>query len=287
MWNNQKISVVFPVYNEEAGILQAIEEFFAVSQVDEIIVVNNNSSDRSEEIVMTTRARLVNENNQGYGYALRRGLKEATGDLIILAEPDGTFLGRDLIKLLAYADDFEMVMGTRTSCELIWESANMHFFLRIGNLVVAKLLQLLFNTPSLSDCGCTLRLIHKNVLQSFVNDLTVGKSHFLPEMVVLARLNSTRMIEVPVNYKGRKGVSKITGSTITAIKVGLNMTLLILGYRVKSWLGLVKIRRSSTDKKALTSTFRSEIESSKSPVPNPILNGKTQSSAVPQNFKST
>ena len=59
---------------------------------------------------------------QGYGHALRRGLREATGDLVILAEPDGTFVGRDVLKLLAYADDFDMVCGTRTTRELIWDA---------------------------------------------------------------------------------------------------------------------------------------------------------------------
>jgi hypothetical protein len=64
---------------------------------------------------MATRARVVRETAQGYGHALRRGLREATGDLVIMAEPDGTFVGRDVMKLLAYADDFEMVCGTRTT----------------------------------------------------------------------------------------------------------------------------------------------------------------------------
>ena len=64
-----------------------------------------------------------------------------------------------MLKLLAYADDFDMVCGTRTTRELIWEQANMGWFLRIGNLAVAKLMQVLYDGPSLSDCGCTLRLI--------------------------------------------------------------------------------------------------------------------------------
>ena len=85
----------------------------------------------------------MQEPAQGYGHALRRGLREASGDLVILAEPDGTFVGRDVLKLLAYADDFDMVCGTRTTRELIWTQANMGWFLRVGNLVVAKFLQVL------------------------------------------------------------------------------------------------------------------------------------------------
>lgn len=119
MWNDKSVSVVFPCYNEEEGTGRAIEDFFAAGYVDEIVVVDNNSRDRSAEIVRATKARLVTETNQGYGVALRRGLQEASGDLIILAEPDGTFMGKDALKLLAYADDFEMVCGTRTTRELI------------------------------------------------------------------------------------------------------------------------------------------------------------------------
>jgi glycosyltransferase involved in cell wall biosynthesis len=81
-----------------------------------------------------TSARVITEINQGYGHALRRGLREATGDFVIMAEPDGTFVARDVHKLLAYADDFDMVCGTRTTRELIWEQANMGRFPPLGQL---------------------------------------------------------------------------------------------------------------------------------------------------------
>ena len=123
--------------------------------VDEVVVVDNNSRDRTADEAARTPARIVRETAQGYGHALRRGLREATSDLIILAEPDGTFVGRDIVKLLAYADDFDMVCGTRTTRELIWEQANMGWFLRVGNWAVAKMVQVLYGGPSLTDCGCT------------------------------------------------------------------------------------------------------------------------------------
>ena len=166
---------------------------------------------------------MVRETEQGYGHALRRGLREATGDLIIMAEPDGTFVGRDVLKLLAYSEDFDMVCGTRTTRELIWEQANMGWFLRIGNWAVAKLIQVLYDGPSLTDCGCTLRLTHRTALARFIDDLTVGGSHFLPEMVILGLKRGLRIIEVPVNYRGRIGDSKITGSFKGALRTGVNM----------------------------------------------------------------
>jgi glycosyltransferase involved in cell wall biosynthesis len=231
MYNEKKVSVVFPAYNEELYIRCAIEDFFIPGIVDEIVVVNNNSRDRTAEEASQTNARVVLETRQGYGFALQRGMREATGDLIILAEPDGTFIGRDVLKLLAYSEDFELVCGTRTTRELIWSEANMGWFLRHGNWAVAKMLQLLYNGPSLSDCGCTLRLIHRQALARIQDKFTVGGSHFLPEMVILALKHKIRMIEIPVNYRGRVGESKITGNFKGVLRTGLRMIGLILSYK--------------------------------------------------------
>ena len=177
---------MLPAYNEEPHIRAGRRGFLRCRA----------SSTRSSSSTTTrgtarpkkrprTRARVVRETAQGYGHALRRGLREATGDIVIMAEPDGTFVGRDVLKLLAYADDFDMVCGTRTTRELIWEQANMGWFLRVGNWAVAKMIQVLYDGPSLTDCGCTLRLMHRPRSSGFSIELTVGGSHFLPEMVIL------------------------------------------------------------------------------------------------------
>jgi len=218
MYGDRSVSVVFPAYNEEENIRSAVEDFFGTGVVDEIVVVDNNSRDRTAEEAAMAKARVVRETRQGYGNALRRGLREATGDIIIMAEPDGTFLGRDVHKLLAYADDFEMVCGT----------ANMGWFLRVGNWVVAKLLQVLYDGPSLSDCGCTMRLIHRAALEKFRDELTVGGSHFLPEMLIRALQRKIKVIEVPVNYRGRVGESKITGTLRGTLRTGFRMIGLIM-----------------------------------------------------------
>jgi glycosyltransferase involved in cell wall biosynthesis len=231
MYGSLKVSVVLPAYNEEPNIRSAVEEFFATGVVDEIIVVDNNSRDRTLEQARQTSARVVQESKQGYGNALRRGLRESTGDVVVMSEPDGTFVARDILKLLAYSEDFEMVCGTRTTQELIWEQANMGWFLRKGNWAVAKMIQLLYDGPSLSDCGCTFRLTHRSALRRIVDDLTVGGSHFLPEMVILALKRNLKIIEVPVNYRGRIGESKITGNLKGALRTGFRMIGIILKYR--------------------------------------------------------
>jgi glycosyltransferase involved in cell wall biosynthesis len=233
MHGTKTVSVVLPAYNEEKYIRPAVEDFFSSGVVDEVVVIDNNSRDRTAQEAGATRARVVPETRQGYGYALQRGLREASGDIIILAEPDGTFMGRDVLKLLAYADDFDMVCGTRTTRELIWEQANMGWFLRIGNWTVAKMIQFLYGGPSLSDCGCTLRLTHRAALETFRDDLTVGASHFLPEMVILGLKRRLKIIEIPVNYRGRVGESKITGSLKGTLRTGFRMIGIVLKYRFK------------------------------------------------------
>ena len=234
MWHNRTVSVVFPVYNEEEGIVGAIEDFFSTGVVDEVIAVDNNSKDRSAELIRSTRARLVSEPRQGYGFALRRGLSEAKTDLVILAEPDGTFMGKDIMKLLAYSDDFDIVLGTRTTPQLIWKGANMGNSMRYGNWLVAKLIEVLFNTGSLSDCGCTLRLLSSEAAKTIGPRLTVGGSHLLPEIVVLGRLAGFKIIEVPVNYRERLGTSKITGDFVKTVKVAYRMIGLVLRLRLRA-----------------------------------------------------
>ena len=231
MWQGRSVSVIFPAYNEDANIAQAVADFGSLDAVDEVVVVDNNSRDQTAPRAAAAGARVVAEPRQGYGFALRRGLAEGTGDYLVLAEPDGTFMGKDVLKLLAYADDFQLVLGTRTTPELIWREANMGLFLRWGNWFVAKLLQLLFDGPSLSDCGCTLRLVRRDAALRMLDRFTVGGSHFLPEMVCLGLRDGLRVIEVPVNYRGRVGQSKITGSLSTGLAVGANMVGLILRYR--------------------------------------------------------
>jgi glycosyltransferase involved in cell wall biosynthesis len=232
MFQKQKVSVVMPAYNEEDGIAEAVREFGGNEYVDEVVVIDNNSTDKTASKAKKAGAIVVKEERQGYGFSCRRALREANGDLIVLVEPDGTFTADDVIKLLAYSRDFDFVLGTRTTSELIWEDANMDWFLKWGNWFLGKLIELLYNGPALTDVGCTYRLIKKNALERMQDSFTVGASHFSPEMMILAIKGGIGTIEVPVNYLPRKGTSKITGERVKAFKLGLVMIKLILAYRL-------------------------------------------------------
>lgn len=228
----RNISIVMPAYNEEEYIAQAVEDFRKIPGVKEVVVVNNNSKDRTEELAKNAGARVILETKQGYGYACQRALSEAKYDYIILVEPDGTFDAKDVNKLMAYADEANLVLGTRTVKELIWNGANMGIFLKWGNWFIAKMIEVLYNGPHLSDVGCTYRLIKRDALKTINSKFTVGKSHFSPEMMILAIKNGLKVVEIPVNYRSRKGTSKITGKKFNAFKLGLRMISLIIQMRL-------------------------------------------------------
>ena len=231
MWRGQKIAVIFPTYNEKNSIRAATLECFDTGMADEVIVVNNNAAAGTSEQLSGTGAREIFESAQGYGHALMRGIDECDADLIVLSEPDGTFSGHDLIKLLAYSDDVPVVFGTRTTREFIWAGANMGWFLRWGNFAVAKLTEFLFNTTLLTDMGCTLRLFRREALQRLRPHLTIGGSHFGCQLLMEVVAHKIPFVEIPVNYRPRVGESSVTGSFWKAFGLGMTMIGLVLSYR--------------------------------------------------------
>jgi glycosyltransferase involved in cell wall biosynthesis len=233
MWKSQFISVVLPTYNEKDSIAGVIGEFYDTGLVDEVIVINNNAAAGTSDEVAKTPAREVHEPLQGYGNAIRRGFREAKGDLIIVCEPDGTFFGKDVIKLLAFSDDFDVVYGTRTSEEFIWTGANMGFFLKWGNYAVAKMMEFLYNTVCLTDVGCTYRLIKRPVLREIEPHFTVGGSHFGPEMMLITVLKRMKIVQIPVNYRPRVGESAVTGDLVKAFFLGLTMIGMIWAFWIR------------------------------------------------------
>jgi glycosyltransferase involved in cell wall biosynthesis len=231
MWRGQTVAVIFPTYNEKDSIRAAVEDYSATGYCDEVIVVNNNAAPGTSEELTDTGAREIIETRQGYGHALQCGLDHCNADLIILSEPDGTFSGHDVLKLLAYSDDKPVVFGTRTSPEFIWDGANMGWFLRWGNWAVAKMTELLFNTTILTDMGCTQRLLRRDAVELIRPHLTIGGSHFGPQILLEVIAHKIPFVEIPLNYRSRVGQSSVTGSLWKAFCLGMRMIVLVLEYR--------------------------------------------------------
>jgi len=168
-------------------------------------VINNNAR-RHQPGVAHTPACEIHEPVQGYGRPCDAGFtRPRRSDPGFRAGRH--FRGHDALKLLAYSDDFEVVYGTRTVKELIWKGANMGLFLKWGNYWVAKLMEFLFNTTSLTDVGCTMRCLRREALLDMQPHFTIDGSFFGPQMMVLSILMKMKMIQIPVNYTKRVGTS--------------------------------------------------------------------------------
>lgn len=235
MWNGKSISVVLPTYNEKDSIADAIRAFEKLGVVDEVLVVNNNAAEGTSDEVATTDAREVFESTQGYGAAIKRGLREADADLVCVCEPDGTFDPADLLKLLPFTGECEFVVGSRTVQNFIWDGANMGWFLRWGNWAVAKVIEVLFNTAYLSDVGCTFRVVQRERVARLLEDVTLDGSAFGLEMLMAAVRQRTTIVQVPVNYRPRVGVSSVTGELRKTVPLGLEMLSMVVKMRLGRW----------------------------------------------------
>jgi glycosyltransferase involved in cell wall biosynthesis len=239
VWNGKSLSVVLPTYNEKNSIAEVINQFAALGFVDKIIVVNNNAVEGTSEEVARTVAREVIETRQGYGAAIKRGLREANTDLIAICEPDGTFKPADLHKLLAFMPECDYVIGSRTVSNFIWEGANMGWFLQWGNWAVAKMVEVLYNTSYLSDVGCTFRIMDREQADMILEKSRLDGSAYGLEMLLLAVIMRTKLVQVPVNYQQRVGVSSVTGDFSKTLKLGFEM----IGLVFRMWLRRRQIRQ--------------------------------------------
>lgn len=236
MYRNKRVSVVIPTYNEAESIRGIIDRFFATGLVDEVIAVDNNALGNTKEEILKTKAIYVLESeHQGYGHALMRGLKEATGDLIVMCEADGTADPEDIHKFLLYSDDFPVVLSTRTSRSAIWSGAFMPFPVRFGNWFWAKVIEVLFNAPVLTDVGCTYKLISRDALRTIEKffPLSDGDGKFSPEFMIWVIRSGIKIIEIPVMFRPRIGKSMYTGSVWRAAKLGALEMIMIWKYWFK------------------------------------------------------
>ncbi|MEO7752164.1 MAG: glycosyltransferase family 2 protein [Terracoccus sp.] len=224
---------MLPTYNEKDSIAECIRRFEALDVVDTVLVINNNAAEGTSEEVARTGAVEVIETTQGYGAAIKRGLREADTDLIAVCEPDGTFNPEDLHKLLAFMPECDIVIGSRTVSNFIWSGANMGWFLQWGNWAVAKLIEVLYNSSYLSDVGCTFRVMTADQASSILKRSRLDGSAYGLEMLLISVITKARMVQVPVNYHPRVGVSSVTGELGKTISLGTEMIKMTFAMRLR------------------------------------------------------
>src|SRR5262249_12287611 len=151
-------------------------------------------------------ATVVSRPTRGFGDAVKQGLDAARGDILVMVEADGTFRAKDLGKLLEFLKDADMVVGTRTTRELIEPGANMHGLLRLANGLWGKIIEVLWwnRQGRFTDVGCTYRAFWRDAYLEIRDFLVTEDAAFLPETVVEMMRAWRRVIEIPVNYHRRR-----------------------------------------------------------------------------------
>ena len=197
-----KYSVVLPCKNEKETLAVCINKIRQVLPKSEIIVVDNNSTDKSASIAKKLKVKLIKEKKQGYGVALSAGFKEANGEYIIICDADNTYDLYEIPKLVKYKN-YDLVIGSRTDIK----RGAMPFLHRyIGNPFLSYLLRKFFKL-NINDAHSGFRLIKRKVLEKL--DLKTSGMEFASEMLIKSKKNKLNIKEVPISYYPRKGFSKL------------------------------------------------------------------------------
>ncbi len=224
------ISVVIPAHNEEKAIGKVLDQLTKVfeGQSCEIIVVDDGSTDNTAKIVQEKQAKLIQHPyNKGYGSALKTGIKNATNDLILIIDGDGSYPVKAIPKLLKETDKYDMVVGARAGKEV-----KIQLYRRPAKWFLSKLANYL-SEAKIPDLNSGMRIFRRKDIEKFFNILP-SKFSFTTT-ITLAYHTTGRLIKyVPINYYKRAGDSKIR-----PFKDGFNFIILI--FRTATYFNPLKV----------------------------------------------
>lgn len=229
---NRWLTVALTAYNDEESIGAAVSDFLSHPLVRRVIVVSNNSVDRTFERAIAAGAITINETAPGYGRCVYRCLTELScyddTDLVVLCEGDCTFRAFDIDKLVAFAPHADIVNGTRIVECLRQYSTQLSTFMYYGNLFVAKLLEAKhLGRSTITDVGTTYKLCRKSAVAQLLPRLNPEvnlefNAHFLDRALEIG----LTVVEAPITFYERIGVSKGgNASNLRAAKVGARMMI--------------------------------------------------------------
>ncbi|MGW8303461.1 MAG: glycosyltransferase family 2 protein [Desulfobacterales bacterium] len=224
-----KISVVIPTYNEAPAIAEVIA---AVPQnkIEEIIVVDNGSTDGTAEKAAAAGARVIHEPRKGYGWACWAGANSIrNSDIIVFLDGDRSDDPAQLERIAApvIQGQADLVIGSRIGGKL--EKGSMPLHAKLGNRFIVFLLRLLYGVR-ITDIG-SFRAIRTRLLADLhMEQMTYG---WPVEMVVKAARKGLRIQSVPIRYRRRIGVSKVTGSLRGSVLAAYYMFFVPLKYLFK------------------------------------------------------
>lgn len=200
------VTVLIPARNEEeslANTISSIERHRGLFRELEIIVINDGSRDRTGEIARTLPVSVIEHQiTQGYGASLKSGLRRAKGELILIADADGTYPLDEIPRLFADVDQFDMIVGAR-----IGEHVHIPFLRRFGKWIVTQLAEYL-TRQEIPDLNSGFRIFRKDIALRFFSMYPDGFS--ITSTLTLAMLtNHYRVKFLPIDYRKRIGKSSI------------------------------------------------------------------------------
>ncbi len=204
LFDNYKVSLIVPTKNNERSLPDVITDF--KDKVHEIVIVDGNSTDRTASIAKEFKTRLEMyyspDGNENEGVKIREGIERATGDIIVVVSADGAFRSKDLLKLLEYVKDCDMVIGTRTTRQMIEQGSNLKAFSRLVNLILGKIVEVFWwgQEPRFTDVDCKFFAIWKDSYTKIKSRLVVKNESYPLEMMIEIVRSHMRCIEVPISY---------------------------------------------------------------------------------------
>lgn len=226
------IKVIIPAYNEADSIANVIHDIPAI--VDEIIVVNNNSTDATETNAKNAGATVLTETNMGYGYACLKGMQHIANqtkkpDIIVFLDGDYSDYPEELTKIVApiINDNIDFVIGARV--KELRETGSMTTPQVFGNWLATNLMRLFFGAK-FTDLGPFRAIKYDKLLALNMVDKTYG---WTVEMQLKALKQKLTYTEVPLNYRNRIGISKVSGTIKGAIFAGVKILSWIFKYSIK------------------------------------------------------
>ncbi len=229
---NQNIKVIIPAYNEQDSIANVIKDIPTI--VDEVIVVSNNSTDYTEQNAKNAGATVLKENRKGYGYACLKGMQYISEqniqpDIIVFLDGDYSDYPEQLTEIVApiINKNIDFVIGSRI--KRLREKGSMTPQQVFGNWLATFLMKLFFKA-NFTDLGPFRAIKYDKLLELQMEDKTYG---WTVEMQLKAVKKGFSYEEIPVKYRNRIGVSKVSGTVKGTIFAGIKILSWIFKYSFK------------------------------------------------------
>ena len=229
---NRIIKVIIPAYNEEDSIEKVIRDIPSI--VDEIIVVNNNSTDATSQNALEAGATVLSEPKSGYGNACLKGIdyikhQKTETAIVVFLDGDYSDYPEELHKIIApiIEDNIDFVIGSRV--ERFREKGAMQPQQIFGNWLATSLMRIFFKSR-FTDLGPFRAIKYSTLLSLKMEDQTYG---WTVEMQLKILKQNFTYTEIPVKYRNRIGVSKVSGTIKGSIFAGIKILTWIFKYSFK------------------------------------------------------